>query len=143
MKKDLFLFFAVFAMCSCSVMPVYGNYTYLQVVRDGGGSMVFDYALSASANTYDIHVTKYDFTAVDVRFQLASDGSTASSFQIIDGALSGKIQINGSAVDSSSPTGTWLSAYLINASVKDKITNADLLDSIARVEILVRENYSQ
>lgn len=146
MKKGLILFLlAVVAICSCGVTPKYGTYAYMQVERDGGGNMHFNYAPSSQANTYDIHVTKYDFSDVDVRFQLASDGSNASIFRIIDSALNGQAQINGPvhSTDPSLLSGTWLHAYMVNANATDEITNADLVESIAQVETFVRAKYLQ
>ncbi len=125
------------ASCHDATRPA-ARYQNMSFERLGGGDLAFDLWLAPGGNVGHVAVTRQDFHAASVSFDLVADAASAGAFEGLADALAGRIPLTGSFQQSPLPTGTWARVYMARDGARVEVTNTELRDRLLLFEGLVR-----
>ena len=139
MRYSFIILVALFcAACNSNVTQPSAHFDSMFFKRLGGGDLAFTVSPSPGVNGYRVKVTHREFRDTTVTLGLTRDSANFDAFTALASALEGRIQLKGSFVQSSLPTGTWAYVYMVKGTTQVEVTNTDLRDKLLVFEQLVR-----
>ncbi len=125
------------ASCHDATRPA-ARYQNMSFERSGGGDLAFDLRLAPGGDVGHVDVTRQDFRATSVSFDLVKDAASAAAFASLADALAGRVPLTGSFQQSPLPSGTWARVYLARDGARVEVTNTELRARLLAFEGLVR-----
>ena len=135
--------FLVMLLWSCQNDSVKGFYDSMHYVTAGGGQIDFKLYPTSNPDELKAVVNSFSFRDTVVQFYIDLNSGNASSFASLQKAMNNQLQINGDFKQSTLPTGTWTSVYLISSNKEVEVTNTQLRDSLLVFGQIVRNKMTK
>lgn len=116
-------------------------FDFIIIERNGGGDKLLSLAKEED-NNYTANFARYQFKDTTFRIEMKASEFGDTLANIIDKIFMGEVCLTekDSTVNAKGfLTGTWLRSYAVKDTLKTKITNKDLLSSIADIERKIQE----
>ena len=130
--------FLIMLFWGCQNDSIKGFYDSMHYVTKGGGQIDFRLYPTTNPNELKAVVNSFSFRDTTVQFYIELSSSNASSFSSLHKAMNNEMQINGDFKQSTLPTGSWTSVYLISNNKEVEVTNSQLRDSLLLFGQIVR-----
>ena len=142
MKTTSTIFFFLVLMligCKKDTDIVKGFYDSMHFVREGGGQIEFIIYPTDNINKLNAVVTKYNFSDTTIQFTIDINSDNSSALSSLNQAMNNQIQINGDFKQSTLPSGTWASIYLVTDEKETEVTNTELRNLLLKFEQIIRD----
>jgi hypothetical protein len=134
-----FFFVLMFTRCKNDTDIVKGFYNSMHFVREGGGQIEFIIYPTDNFNKLNAVVTKYNFKDTTIQITIDVNSDNSSVLSSLNKAMNNQIQINGDFKQSTLPSGSWASIYLVTDKKETEVTNTGLRNLLLNFEQIIRD----
>jgi hypothetical protein len=141
----LFALLGLLLLPSCRDLGIgpTGPYDYMFVERVGAGDLGFNVFPKSSADSFQVEVTHREFHDTTIAMILVKNDTNSTSFEALIRALQGDEQISGDFRQSTLPTGTWVTVFMIKGPNRFEVTDVGLRNLLLPFEQMVRGKLGQ